>query len=125
MLEKFKKVKELINGTEAENFKQRYSARFFTGDITLEFEKTTYTLSFHKGTMIETEEGKQLAAVNFGLRGTKEQWEDFFEHRNFQFATSPKRNPRCFEVLGSTLAFRQNNNVIAHLMRVIAMVMAK
>lgn len=125
MLGKFEKVKELINGAEAETFKEKYFARFFTGDITLVMDKISYTLSFHKGTMIDTAQGKQLSGINFGLGGTGEQWEDFFKHRNFQFATSAKRNPLCFEFLGSPLAFRQNNNVIAHLLRVMAMVMGK
>ena len=123
-LEKFKKVKELINGQEAETFKERYFARFFTGDITLVFDDIPYTLSFHKGTMVDTVKGKPLTGINFGLGGTQSQWDDFFEHRNFQLATSPAHNPKHFEFLGSTLAFRQNNNVIAHLMRVVAMVMA-
>lgn len=124
MLEKFNKVKELINGQESEIFKEKYFARFFTGDITLVFDGTPYTLSFHKGTMIDTAKGKPLGGINFGLKGTQAQWDEFFEHRNFQLATSPAHNPNHFEFLGSTLAFRQNNNVIAHLMRVIAMVMA-
>lgn len=125
MLEKFEKVKELINGSEAENFKEKYFARFFSGDITLIFDKTAYTLTFHKGTMIDVMYGKPLAGSNFGLGGSLEQWEDFYKHGNFQFATSAKRNPHCFEFLGSSIAFRQNNNVIAHLMRVIAMVMSQ
>lgn len=125
MLEKLEKVKELINGPEAENFKEKYFARFFSGDITLVFDAVPYTLTFHKGTMIEVIQGKPLAGINFGLGGTQAQWEDFFEHRNFQFATSAKRNPKCFEFLGSSIASRQNNNVIAHLMRVIAMAMSK
>jgi hypothetical protein len=124
-LEKFEKVKELINGAEAENFKEKYFARFFSGDITLVIDKVPYTLTFHKGTMIDVMHGKPLNGINFGLGGLQAQWDEFFEHRNFQFATSAKRNPNCFEFLGSPLAFRQNNNVIAHLMRVLAMVMSK
>jgi len=125
MLEKFEQVKDLINGTEAVNFKEKYFARFFSGDITLVFDKVPYTLTFHKGTMIDVMYGKPLTGINFGLGGTQAQWEDFYKHRNFQLATSAKRNPNCFEFLGSSLAFRQNNNVIAHLLRVIAMAMAK
>lgn len=124
MLDKFNKVKELINGREAETFKEKYFARFFTGDITLVFGETPYTLSFHKGTMIDTIKGTPLTGINFGLEGTQAKWDEFFEHRNFQLATSPPHNPNHLGFLGSTLAFRQNNNVIAHLMRIIAKVMA-
>ena len=125
MLIKFEKVKELINGQEAETFKEKYFARYFTGDITLVFDLTPYTMSFHKGTMIETIKGKPLTGINFGLGGAQEQWNEFYKHRNFQFATSPAHNPNHFDFLGNILAFRQNNNVIAHLMRVVAMVMAE
>ena len=125
MLQKFEEVKSLINGSEAETFKERYFGRFFTGDLTLVFDGVPYTLFFHKGTMVDASKGKPLDGIKFGLGGTKEQWDEFYNHRNFQLATSPAHNPNHFEFLGSTLAFRQNNNVIAHLMRVIAMVMAK
>lgn len=125
MLDKFAKVKELINGPEAENFKENNFGKFFTGEITLVFDKTPFVLTFYKGTLIDIVQGKSFAGVYVGLGGTWAQWAEFFEHRNFQLAISPKRNPNCFEFLGSPLAFRQNNSVIAELLRIIARVMAK
>jgi hypothetical protein len=122
-LEQFAAVKELINGPEAENFKGRYFGRYFSGDMTFVFDEAPFTLTFHKGTMIAVEFGQPLNGVNIGLGGKTEQWEDFFRHRNFQLATSPKHNPLCFKTLGSPLGYRQNNNTVAQLMRVMAKVM--
>jgi hypothetical protein len=122
-LKQFEKVKELINGLEAETFKGRYLARYFSGDITFVFAQTPFTLSFHKGTMLAAEVGKPITGVQVGLGGSEAHWEYFFSHRNFQLSTSPKHAEFCFETLGSPLAYRQNNNTIAQLMRVIAKVM--
>ncbi len=122
-LQQFKKVQELINGPEAELFKTRYLARYFSGDITFVMDNAPFTLTFHKGTMIAVELGKPINGINIGLGGSEEQWNDFFKHKNFQLGTSPKHNPLCFETLGSPLAYRQNNNTIAQLMRVMAKVM--
>ena len=122
-LRQFEKVKELINGPEAELFKTRYLARYFSGDITFMMDGVPFTLTFHKGTMVSVELGKPIGGINIGLGGTQEQWSDFFRHKNFQLATSPKHNPLCFEILGSPLAYRQNNNTMAQLMRVMAKVM--
>ena len=116
-------MKELINGPEADEFKGRYLGRYFSGDMTFVFDQAPFTLTFHKGTMVAVELGKPLGGINIGLGGTTEQWQDFFRHRNFQLATSPKHNPLCFETLGSPLGYRQNNNTIAQLMRVMAKVM--
>lgn len=122
-LQQFERVKELINGPEAELFKTRYLARYFSGDITFLMGGAPFTLTFHKGTMIAVELGKPVDGINIGLGGSDEQWRDFFGHKNFQLATSPKHNPLCFEILGSPLAYRQNNNTMAQLMRVMAKVM--
>ena len=122
-LELFKEVQRRLNGPEAELFKGRYDGRFFTGDMTFIFDGVPYSLYFHKGTVVDTCMGIPVTGCYVGIKGSSEQWEDFFKHGNFQFATSVKHNPLCFENLGSALANRQNNTIIAHVMRVIAKVM--
>ncbi len=119
-LEKFKKLQEMINGPEAEEFKNYWDGRFFTGDMTFIFDNTPYNMHFYQGKMIDVFMGKPSNGYNVGIKGTSEQWEDFFKHRNFQLATSIKHNPLYFENLGSALANRQNNSVIAQVMRLAA-----
>lgn len=124
-LEGFKKVKDLLNGPEAELFKSRYDGRFFTGDMTFIFDKVPYNLFLYKGTVIDVYIGQPANGYYVGISGRQEQWDDFFKHRNFQLATSIKHNPLCFENLGSALANRQNNSVIAQVMRIIAKAMCE
>lgn len=119
-LEKFQKLKEMINGPEAEKFLNYWDGRFFTGDMTFIFDKVPYNLFFYKGKVIDVFMGKPANGYYVGISGSGEQWEDFFRHRNFQLATSIKHNPLCFENLGSALANRQNNAVIAQVMRLAA-----
>ena len=38
-LEKFQKLKDMINGPEADEFKNYWDGRFFTGDMTFVFDK--------------------------------------------------------------------------------------
>lgn len=52
-LEKFKKLKELINGPAADEFKNYWDGRFFTGDMTFVFGNTPYNMFFYQGTMID------------------------------------------------------------------------
>ena len=119
-LEKFKKLQEMINGPEAEAFLNYWDGRFFTGDMTFIFNKVPYNMFFYKGKMIDIYMGKPANGYYVGISGSAEQWEDFFKHRNFQLATSITHNPLCFENLGSALANRQNNAVIAQVMRLAA-----
>lgn len=119
-LEKFKKLQELINGPEAEEFLNYWDGRFFTGDMTFIFDKVPYNMFFYKGKMIDVYIGKPANGYYVGLSGTQEQWDDFFSHRNFQLATSIKHNKLCFENLGSALANRQNNVIIAQVARLAA-----
>lgn len=122
-LEKFKIVQERVNGPEAGLFKNRYDGRFFTGDMTFVFDGVPYNMFLYKGTVIDVFIGQPADGYNVGISGSSEQWEDFFRHRNFQLATSIKHNPLCFQNLGSALDNRQNNSVIAQMMRIIAKVM--
>lgn len=45
-LERFKELQELINGPEAEEFKEYWDGKFFTGDMTFSFDKTPYNLPY-------------------------------------------------------------------------------
>lgn len=121
-LDKFKVLKELINGPEAEKFKNYWDGRFFTGDMTFIFDQTPYNMHFYKGTMIDVEIGKPANGYYVGISGTEEQWNEFFRHRNFQLAISVKHCDKPFEQLGSALANRQNNTIIAQVMRLTARV---
>jgi len=119
-LEKFKVLQELVNGAEADKFLNYWDGRFFTGNMTFVFEKAPYNMVFYRGKMIDVYLGLPENGFEVGISGSIEQWEDFFKHRNFQLATSIKHNPLCFENLGSALANRQNNAVIAQVMRLAA-----
>ena len=122
-VEKFEEVKKRINGSEAELFKGRYDGRFFTGDMTFVFDGIPYNMYLYQGKVIDVYMGQPANGYYVGISGSSEQWDDFFRHRNFQLATSIKHNPLCFKSLGSALHNRQNNSVIAQMMRVIATVM--
>ncbi len=118
--EKFQLLKEMINGSEAEEFKSYWDGRFFTGDMTFVFDKTPYTMFFYKGTMVSVEMGTPANGYYVGIQGSSDQWETFFRHRNFQLAISIKHCDAPFTQLGSALANRQNNTMIAQVMRLTA-----
>jgi len=122
-LEKFRELKELINGPEAAEFKEYWDGRFFTGDMTFIFDKVPYNMYFYKGTMIDVHIGQPANGYYVGISGSQEQWDDFFSHRNFQLATSVKHCAHPFQQLGSALANRQNNTIMAQVMRLTAKVM--
>ena len=52
-----------------------------------------------------------------------EQYMDISQNPNFQLSISVKHNENPFEQLGSALACRQNQSVVAQVMRLIARVM--
>lgn len=122
-LEKFKKLQAMINGPEAEEFKGYWDGRFFTGDMTFLFDKTPYNVFFHEGTMIDVKIATPANGYYVGIKGTQAQWDEFFSHRNFQLATSVKHCKSPLEQLGSALANRQNNTIVAQVMRLIARAM--
>ncbi|MGN0837735.1 MAG: hypothetical protein ACI4NN_01435 [Pyramidobacter sp.] len=121
-LEKFKKLKELINGPAADEFKNYWDGRFFTGDMTFVFGNTPYNMFFYQGTMIDVQIGRPAGGYYVGIKGDEQQWQEFFRHRNFQLSISVKHCERPFEQLGSALANRQNNTVVAQVMRLFAKV---
>lgn len=121
-LQKFQALKELINGPEAEEFLNYWDGRFFTGNMTFIFDRTPYNLYFYKGAVVDVQIGVPAEGFYVGIRGTQAQWDEFFSHRNFQLAISVKHCEHPFEQLGSALANRQNNTVVAQVMRLIAKV---
>jgi hypothetical protein len=92
----------------------------FSRRYDLRFDNTPYNMYFYKGTMIDVAIGKPANGYNVGIKGTQAQWDEFFAHRNFQLAISPKHCANPFEQLGSALANRQNNTVVAQVMRLAA-----
>lgn len=122
-LGRFKELQELINGPEAEEFKEYWDGKFFTGDMTFIFDKTPYNLFFYEGTLIDIKMAKPLNGCYVGISGTMEQWEEFFRHRNFQVSISVKHCDKPFEQLGGALACRQNQSMVGQVMRLIARVM--
>ena len=122
-LRRFEVLKERINGPDAEEFKSYWDGRFFSGDMTFIFDKTPYNLHFYEGTLIDVKMAQPVNGYYVGLSGTQEQWEEFFEKRHFQLAISVKHNPQPLIQLGSALACRQNQSVVAQVARLTARVM--
>lgn len=122
-LARFEELKKLINGAEAETFKNYWDGRFFTGDMTFIFDRTPYNLYFYEGTLIDVKMAQPSNGYYVGIKGDLAQWKAFFENPNFQLSISVKHNERPFEQLGSALACRQNQSMVAQVMRLIARVM--
>lgn len=121
MFEKLQLLKSQINGPEAQTFREGYFARFFTGNITLIFDKETYTLFFHEGVLINIAPSVAMSETSIGVSGSKEAWEAYFEKPIFGLALMPS-NPNHLTSFGPPLVFRQNYNVISYLCKVLAKV---
>lgn len=119
MLEKMKRLQELINGPEAEKYLEYYYGKFFTGDITLIDGKESCTLSFHRGKCICVVEGIPNTGVDIGVSGSNEDWDKFCTHKSLSVATN-KGNSNNLTTLGGAVRFRQNFNAVAQLIRVYA-----
>ena len=124
-LAKFQELKELLNGPEADNFKGYWDGRFFTGDMTFIFDKTPYNMFFYEGTVIDVKMAQPANGYYVGIQGTQEQWDRFFAFPNFQVSISIKHNDKPFVQLGSAVACRQNQSMVAQVMRLIARVMTE
>lgn len=119
MLEKMMRLQELINGPEAEKFREFYYGKFFTGDITIVDSGETCTLSFHLGKCISVVEGIPNTGVDIGVSGSKEDWAKFRTHKSLSVATN-RGNTNNLTTMGGAIRFRQNFNVVAQLIRVYA-----
>ena len=124
-LRRIQELKELLNGPEADTFKNYWDGRFFTGDMTFIFDKTPYNLFFYEGTVIDVKMAQPANGYYVGIQGTQEQWDRFFAFPNFQVSISIKHNDKPFVQLGSALACRQNQSMVAQVMRLIARVMTE
>lgn len=119
LFEKCLVLKEQINGSEAETFLNYYYAKFFTGDISLMQDEEVVTLSFHKGRCIDLEVGVPNTGIDIGVRGNQVEWSDFRRHKSLSVATN-RATENKLTTLGSPIRFRQNFNVVAQLIRVLA-----
>jgi hypothetical protein len=119
MLEKMMQLQALINGSEAEKFREFYYGKFFTGDITIVDNGETCTLSFHLGECVSVVKGIPNTGVDIGVSGSKEDWEKFRTHKSLSVATN-RGNTNNLTTMGGAIRFRQNFNVVAQLIRVYA-----
>ena len=119
--EKILELQSIINGTEAENTRERYFGKYFSGSIQLKIGPDCVTMYFHEGTMITYKIGPVMDGFDFGLSGEDDRWEDFFQHGIFGLATAPAyQNPLGLTVVGSVMSFRQNYNLCAHVCKQLA-----
>ncbi len=119
MYEKMLELQEIINGEEAELFKEFYYGKFFSGDISLSEESETATLAFHNGRCIDVVEGIPNSGLDIGVSGSIEDWDKFVTHKSLSVATN-KGNSNNLTTHGGAIRFRQNFNVVAQLIRVYA-----
>lgn len=117
MYEKMLELKELINGKEAERFKNFYYGKFFRGDITIIEDEQAVTLTFHKGSCIDVIDGIPNTGIDIGVSGSHEEWNKFVSHCSLSIATN-KANNHPLKTHGGAIRFRQNFNVVAQLIRV-------
>ena len=119
MLDVMLKLKDRLNGPDAETFAKTYYARVLVGDITLKYDAEVYTLSVHNGTIIDVIAGIPLTGVDLGVSGAKKDWDQFAIRKSLTVSTN-KMNPNCLAHLGTPLRTRQNFNAVAYLCRVFA-----
>src|SRR5215471_1343944 len=50
-------------------------ARWFFGTVLLEIGDAPYTLYFHKGRLIDVDEGRALTGADFTISGPSDEWE--------------------------------------------------
>lgn len=121
MINLFDQLQSIINGVESERTKEWYFGKYFTGTINLDFAGDVYTLYFVEGALAKVIQGKPVEGFDFGLSGTKECWNDFFEKGIFGFATAPPyQNPLGLTVTGNVMRFRQHYNICAHVCKELA-----
>ena len=123
-LAKFEELKELINGPEADTFKNEWDGRFSPGHFPFILKNPPYNLLFYEAPLFDVKRAPPINGYYVGISGNLAQWEEFFEKRIFQVSISVKHNEHPFTQLGSALACRQNQSMIAQVMRLIAKVMA-
>lgn len=120
VLDKLNLVCEKLNGEEAERFQNYGLGRYLTGNVTLVFGKQAYTLTFHKGTVIEVIKGTPLSGLQFGVAGPEEGWWELYGHKNFYRAIAPEKGKLSLQ--GNLLKAQGNLNSLDYLIRVLCSV---
>lgn len=122
MIDKFEKVKELINGSRREAFFQEGFGDYLSGCMTFTMGEDSYTMAFYRGEMIEVMEGLPLTGMDFGIKGPAEGWQELFKHRNFSMAIAPKHGQLRHQ--GNLVRSMGNLNATAFVCRALCDVMA-
>lgn len=121
MLEKLRMVQDILNGEEAEQFKNEAFGQYLSGAVTLTFGDQPYTLTFYRGIVIEVVKGFPLTGTEFGVVGPEEGWKELYEHKNFHRAIAPKHGK--LRLQGNMVKAMGNLNPLAYMARVLCRVM--
>ncbi|MCW2306344.1 hypothetical protein [Rhodobium gokarnense] len=113
------KLKDRLNGPDADTFANKYYGRVLTGNITLKYDEEVYTFAVHNGKIIDVTAGIPLSGVDLGVSGAKKDWDQFAVRKSLTVSTN-KMNPNCLAHMGAPLRTRQNFNAVAYLCRVFA-----
>jgi len=120
VLNKLILVQEKLNVEQAEKFRTYGLGQYLTGDVILTFGKQSYTLSFHKGKVIEVAKGIPLTGIDIGVTGPEEGWQELYEHKNFFKAIAPGKGKLSLQ--GNMLKAQGNLNSLDYLARVLCSV---
>ncbi len=113
------RLKDRLNGPDADTFSNTYYGRVLVGDITLKYDEEVYTFSVHKGKIIDVIPGIPLTGIDLGVAGAKKDWDQFAIRKSLTVSTN-KMNPNCLSHMGTPLRTRQNFNAVAYMCRVFA-----
>lgn len=121
MLEKLNRLKDVLNGSEADKFKNEGLGQYLTGDVTLTIGEKNYTMSFFKGTVVGLEEGIPLTGLDIGIAGPEDGWQELYQHHNFSKAISPKHGK--LRLQGNMVRAMGNLNCLGYLAKALCRVM--
>ncbi len=110
-------VQKILNGEKAGDFKENGLGQYLTGDVTLTFDAESYTMTFHKGTVVEVLDGTNLTGVKMGVAGPTEGWQELYGHRNFSRAIAPKHGK--LRLQGNMVKCMGNLNCLGYIARVL------
>jgi hypothetical protein len=117
MMDIMLKLKNRLNGPDADTFANTYYGRVLIGDITLKYDDEVYTFSVHNGKIIDVTKGIPLTGVDLGVSGAKKDWDQFSTRKSLTVSTN-KMNPNCLTHMGTPLRTRQNFNAVAYMCKV-------
>lgn len=117
MMERADKLREYINGSYGEEFREYYYGKFFSGSMSFTDDGETATLYFKNGAVNDVREGYPEGGVDIGLAGTSKGWDMWAPCRRslsiVGYQIRQGGNPEDFFTQGETIRFRQNNNALA------------